>query len=50
MAKIKQQHVEKNETTEIFKNKWYNEECKFSIEEMKRAREKWLVKEKKLTK
>jgi len=26
------------------KNKWYNEECKIAIEEMKTAREKWLIK------
>ena len=24
--------------------KWYDEECKFAIEEMKKAREKWLIK------
>jgi len=34
-----QQLIEKDET---FKNKWYDEECKFSIEKMKKAREKWL--------
>jgi hypothetical protein len=26
------------------KNEWYDEECKFAIEEMKKAREKWLIK------
>jgi deoxyribodipyrimidine photolyase len=26
------------------KNRWYNEECKIAIEEMKKAREKWLMK------
>ena len=34
----------KNVCTATFKNKWYNEECKFAIEEMKKAREKWLIK------
>jgi len=29
--------------TETFKNKWYAEECKLAIEEMKKAREKWLI-------
>jgi hypothetical protein len=45
MAKTKQQLIEKDEGTETLKNKWYDEECKFSIEEMKKAREKWLIKE-----
>jgi len=36
--------IGKNEGIETFKNKWYDEECKFAIEEMKEAREKWLVK------
>jgi len=39
-----QQLIEKDEGTETFKNKWYNEDCKFAIEEMKKAREKWLIK------
>jgi len=30
----KQQLIEKDEDTETFKNKWYNEECKLAIEEM----------------
>ena len=60
---IKQQLIEKGEGCETFKNKQYDEECKFAIEEMKKAREKWLkneegrrksmsitTKEKKLTK
>ena len=38
-----QQLIEKDEGTETFKNKWYNEECRFAIEEMKKAREKWLM-------
>ena len=44
IKETKQQLTEKDEGTETFKNKWYNEECKFSIEEMKKAREKWLIK------
>jgi len=39
----KQQLIEKNEGTETFENKWYDEECKLAIEEMKKAREKWLI-------
>jgi hypothetical protein len=61
IKETKQQLLEKDEGTETLKNKWYDEECKFAIEEMKTAREKWLkegrrksrsitVKEKKLTK
>jgi len=30
--------------TETSKNKWYDEECKSAIEEIKKAREKWLIK------
>ena len=51
MVKIKtiinetnQQLIGKDEGKETFKNKWYNEECKIAIEEMKKAREKWLIK------
>ena len=40
----KQQLIEKDEGTETFKNKKYAEECKSAIEEMKKAREKWLTK------
>ena len=40
----KQQLVEKDERTETFKNNWYDEECKFAIQEMKKARENWLIK------
>jgi len=39
----KQQLIEKDEDTETFNNKWYHEECKLAIEEMKKAREKWLI-------
>ena len=45
LKETKQQLVEKDEGTETFKNKWYNEECKFAIEEMKKAREKCMTKE-----
>jgi hypothetical protein len=44
IKETKQQLTEKDEGTETFKNKWYDEECKFAIEEMKKAREKWLIK------
>jgi len=43
ITETKQQLIEKDEGTEGFKNKWYDEECKFSLEEMKKAREKWLI-------
>jgi len=38
----KQQLTEKDEGTERFKNKCYDEECKFAIEEIKKARESGL--------
>jgi len=44
IKETKQQLIEKDEGTETFKNKVYEEECKFAIEEMKKAREKWLIK------
>ena len=44
IKETKQQLIEKDEGTEPFKNKWYDEECKFTIEEMKKARERWLIK------
>jgi len=44
IKETKQQLVEKDEGTERFKNKWYDEECKYAIEEMKNAKEKWLTK------
>jgi len=43
MKETKQKLIEKDENTETFKNKWYGEECKFEIEEMKKIREKWLI-------
>jgi len=36
----KQQLTEMDESTETLKNRWYDEECKTAIEEMKKAREK----------
>ena len=44
MKETKQQLTEKDESKETLKNRWYNEECKIAIEEMKKAREKWLMK------
>jgi hypothetical protein len=41
----KQQLIEKDENTETLKNRWYDEKCKIAIEEMKKVREKWLIKE-----
>jgi len=35
----KQQQTENNESTETLKNRWYDEECKIAIAEMKKARE-----------
>jgi hypothetical protein len=37
IKETKQQLTEKDKGTETFKNKWYDEECKFAIEEMKKA-------------
>jgi len=44
MKETKQQLIEKDEGTETFKNKCYDVEYKLAIEEMKKAREKWLIK------
>jgi len=44
IKETKQQLIEKDEGTETFTKKRYDEECKFAIEEMKKAREKWLIK------
>jgi hypothetical protein len=44
IKETKQQLIEKDGSTETLRNKWYDEECKMSIEEMKKAREKWLIK------
>jgi hypothetical protein len=43
IKETKQKLIEKDEGTETFTNKRYDEECKFAIEEMKKAREKWLT-------
>ena len=43
IKETKEQLTEKEEGTETVKNKWDNEEWKFAIEEMKKAREKWLI-------
>jgi len=43
IKETKQQPIEKDEGRVTFKNKWYNVECKFAIQEMKKAREKWLI-------
>jgi len=44
IKETKQQLIENDEGTETLKNEWYNEECKFAIEEMKKARVEWLIK------
>ena len=43
IKETKQQLIEKDGSTEPVRNKWYDEECKIAIEEMKNAREKWLT-------
>jgi len=44
IKQTKQLLIEKDKGTETLKNKWYDEECKFATEEMKKAREEWLTK------
>ena len=44
IKETKLQLTEKDESIETLKNRQYNEECKIAIEEMKKAREKWLIK------
>ena len=44
IKETKQQLIEKDESKETLKNKWYFEECKIAIGEIKKAREKWLIK------
>ena len=44
IKETKQQQIEKDYSTEALKNRWYDEECKIAIEEMKKARGKWLQK------
>jgi len=36
IKKTKQQLIEKDEGTETFKNKWYDEECKFAIKKLRK--------------
>jgi hypothetical protein len=36
IKETKQQLTEKDESTETIKNRWYDEECKIAIEEMKK--------------
>jgi len=43
IKETKQQLIENDESTETLKNRWYNEECKIALEEIKKAREKWLI-------
>ena len=43
IKETKQQLIEKNGSMETLRNKWYDEECKIAIVEMKKAREKWLI-------
>jgi hypothetical protein len=43
IREAKQQWIEKDESTKTLKNRWYDEECKIAIKEMKKAREKWLM-------
>ena len=38
IKETKLQLIEKDEGTETFKNTWYDKECNFAIEEMKKAR------------
>jgi len=38
IKETKQQLIEKDEGTETFRNKWYDEECKFAIEKVKKKR------------
>jgi hypothetical protein len=44
IKETKQKIIEKDGSVEILRNQWYDEECKTAIEEMKRARERWLIK------
>jgi len=43
IKETKQQLTEKDESTETLNNRRYDEECKIAIEQMKKAREKWLI-------
>ena len=47
IKETKQQLIKKDEGTETFKNKWYDDQCKFAMEEMKNAKRKVVDKRKK---
>jgi hypothetical protein len=44
IKETKQQLIEKDETTETLKNRWYDKKLKIVIEEIKKAKEKCLIK------
>jgi len=44
IIKEMKQLIEKDESTETLKNRWYDGECNIAIEERKKAIEKWLIK------
>jgi hypothetical protein len=44
IKEIKQQLIEIDESTDTLKNRWYDEECKTTLQEIKKEREKWLIK------
>ena len=44
IKETKKKLIENDGSVEILRNQWYDEECKTAIEEMKKAREKWLIK------
>jgi len=44
IKETKQWLTEKDESIEKLKNRWYNDKHKIATEEMKKAREKWLIK------
>jgi len=43
IKETKQQLIVDDEGKETLKNKWYDEECELAIEEINKAREKWLI-------
>ena len=44
IEETKQQLTEKDESTKTLNNRLYNKECKIATEEIKKAREMWLIK------
>jgi hypothetical protein len=44
IKETKQKFIEKDGGAERLRNQWYEEECKTAIEEIKRARDRWLIK------